>query len=210
MSRLCLFTLIASLAGCASPRVRYHTLVSPPAATQNSVRPAPFAIEVLPVGIPAQIDRAQLIVRLGEGDALALDNERWLSPLGDEFRSALSAGLAERLGAQDISGLARADEKQAIRVWLQVRRFDTWPGQFVRLESDWSLSARDGEGRTRWICRSRLTQPAERGDAGMFAAQRQAVVRLTDQIADTLRDWISGGNGAPSAGDTTVSCRKPS
>lgn len=209
MSRLGLFTLIVSLAGCSSPTVRYHTLVSPPAEAQNIVLPAPFAIEVLPVGVPAQIDQTRLIVRQGESGALVLDNERWLSPLGDEFRSALSAGLVERLGTQDVSDLSRTAEKQVVRIRLQVRRFDTWPGQFVRLESDWSLSTQDGEGRRRLVCRSRLTEQAAQGDAGMFTAQQQAVVRLTDQIADTARHWINSGHSAPSVSDAVLLCQNP-
>ncbi|MDX5629093.1 MULTISPECIES: PqiC family protein [unclassified Brenneria] len=196
ISRLCLFTLLAALAGCSSPTVRYHTLVAPPTAAQNAAPPASFVIEVLPVGVPAQIDLPQLVVRQGESDALILDNERWLSPLGDEFRSALSAGLAERLGTQDVAGLNRTDEKPVVRIRLQVRRFDIWPGRFVRLESDWSLSARNGENRTQLVCHSRLTERAEQGDTAMFAAQQQAVARLTDQIAGTLHRWAANGQGS--------------
>lgn len=195
ISRLCILPLIAALAGCSSPTVRYHTLVAPPTAAQNAARPASFLIEVLPVGVPAQIDVPQLVVRQGESDALILDNQRWLSPLGDEFRSALSAGLTERLATQDVAGLSRSAEKPTIRIRLQVRRFDTWPGRFVKLDSDWSLSARNGEARMRLVCRSRLTERAEQGERAMLAAQRQAVARLTDQIAATLHRWADDGQG---------------
>lgn len=53
----------------------------------------------------------------------------WLFGLCDEIRSALSAELTQRLNTQDISGLAQPPDKPVLRIKVQVRRLDNWPGR---------------------------------------------------------------------------------
>ncbi|MBN3767974.1 AMP-binding protein, partial [Burkholderia sp. Ac-20365] len=89
---------------------------------------APLAINVLPVGIPAQLDQQQMVVRSGTGAARILDNERWVAPLGDELRAALSSALVEQLGARNVTGLPRPSNQTVMSIRTQVRRFDAWPG----------------------------------------------------------------------------------
>lgn len=87
------------LSGCSSsisPSYYYLT----PKATQLSGS-AIHIIEVLPVGLPERLDRTQLILQNGNGEARILDNSRWTSTLSAELRSGLSAGLQARLGAID-------------------------------------------------------------------------------------------------------------
>lgn len=194
MTRHRLFLPFAAigLAACASPVVHYHTLVPPPSspavAAQLSV---PFLIEVLPIGVPPQLDRPQLVVRQGENSALVLDNERWLGPLDDEIRMALSAQLV-RQGFQDVSGLSRLDEKPVIKLRLQVRRMDARPGDFVKIETDWSLSTGSGGKTDRLLCRSQFVQAAPGGYAEMTLAQQRLFAQLADRIAATARLWDAG------------------
>lgn len=183
-SRLCLLIFMVSLAACSSPSVHYHTLVAP-AVEPPPLQPAPFLIAVLPVGIPPQLDVPQLVVRQGQGGAMLLENERWLSPLGDEVRSALSAALTQRLGTEDVAGLVHTAEIPTVKVQLQIRRFDTWPGRTVEFEAGWGLSL---QGR-RLVCGSRLTLAVQPGYAAMLSAQQQVIAKLAAQIAATARYW---------------------
>ncbi|WP_434461802.1 membrane integrity-associated transporter subunit PqiC [Serratia plymuthica] len=189
-SRLCFLMLMVSLTACSSPSVHYHTLVAP-AADPPPVQPAPFLIAVLPVGIPPQIDLPQLVVRQGQSGALVLENERWLSPLGDEIRTALSAELVQRLGTQDIAGLAKAGETPTVRIQLEIRRFDAWPGRAVELDAGWSLNV---QGR-RLVCRSRLTQAVQPGYTAMLQGQQQVIGNLAGRIAATARHWAMDDRG---------------
>ncbi|WP_113625628.1 PqiC family protein [Pectobacterium peruviense] len=191
----CPLVVIALLSACSSPPVHYHTLLAPASSAATTAHTAPFFIDVLPVGVPAQIDTSQLVIRQGNSGAVVLDNERWLSPLGEEIRTALSAGLTQRLNTQDVSGLVRAAETPVVRIHLQVRRFDSWPGQFVTFDADWSLSATGGEGRTRLLCRSQFTELAASGDTTMLQAQQQVITRLAEQIAVTATRWMPDRKG---------------
>ncbi|MEI7220695.1 PqiC family protein [Pectobacterium carotovorum] len=200
MKRVALFcqlVVITLLSACSSPPVRYHTLLMPasPVATlspmANTTYAAPFFIDVLPVGVPAQIDTSQLVIRQGDSGAIVLDNDRWLSPLSEEIRTALSADLTQRLNTQDVSGLVRSADTPVVRIHLQVRRFDSWPGQSVTFDADWSLSAVGEENaRARLLCRSQFTEQAAGGDTAMLHAQQQVITRLAEQIAATATRWM--------------------
>ncbi|GKW39435.1 PqiC family protein [Pectobacterium carotovorum] len=205
MKRVALFcqlVVITLLSACSSPPVRYHTLLAPasPVATlfpmANTTHAAPFFIDVLPVGVPAQIDTSQLVIRQGDSGAVVLDNDRWLSPLSEEIRTALSADLTQRLNTQDVSGLVRSADTPVVRIHLQVRRFDSWPSQSVTFDADWSLSAVGEENaRARLLCRSQFTEQAAGGDTAMLHAQQQVITRLAEQIAATATRWMPDRQG---------------
>ncbi|MCL6349957.1 PqiC family protein [Pectobacterium polaris] len=202
MKRVALFlslTVMALLSACSSPPVRYHTLLTPAATLSfmtNATHAAPFFIDVLPVGVPAQLDTSQLVIRQGDSSAVVLDNERWLSPLSEEIRTALSADLTQRLNTQDVSGLVRSADTPVVRIQLQVRRFDSWPGQSVTFDADWSLSAVGKEDeRARLICRSQFTEQSAGGDTAMLHAQQQVITRLAEQIAATATRWMPDRQG---------------
>lgn len=174
-----------ALCSCASNPVNYYTLVPPASATTtiNTSAPARFSIHVLPVGIPAQLDQQQMVVRSGDGSVAILDGERWVAPLGDELRAALSSALVQRLNTQDIAGLPRVADQNVLSIRVQVRRFDAWPGRSVQLEADWTISAQYGERNTRIACYSRLDEAASGDYADMVRAQQHIVGELAGQIA---------------------------
>ena len=129
--------LVAGLGACGSAPTHFHTLVPPSASLPPAT--APFAIDVLPVGVPPQVDQPALVLRQGATGIAVLDGERWASPLGDEIRGALSADLAARLGTHDVHGLPRGKEAKVVRVQLDVRRFDSEVGGNATLEASWSV-----------------------------------------------------------------------
>ncbi|HEX8785912.1 MAG TPA: PqiC family protein [Telluria sp.] len=202
MKRLMIsMTVALGLSACSSsPPVHYYTLLGPaipssaPAPAQGR---APFLIELLAVGIPAQLDQAQLVVHEGDGSIALLDDERWAGPFADEVRGSLSAELTRLLGTQDIAGLARPAGKPLLRIKVQVRRFDAWPGQQVQLDADWSIGVADDSANARLTCHGRVDQPATDGYPGLVAAQRQAIAALAVRIAADARAW---------AGTRTAAC----
>ncbi|WP_437888427.1 PqiC family protein [Phytobacter sp. V91] len=182
------FTLL--LAGCSSPQVRYHTLVNPEPVT-SSVPPADFVIELLPVGVPAQLDSQQIVIRQSDSRVVVLENDRWLSPLGDELQTALSTGITQRLNTIDVAGLARDNNKPVVRIVLQIRRFDSWPGKAVSLDADWSLSSQSAQKRIRLVCKTHLSQPLAGEDVQLFSAWQRLVDKLASQIGHTATDWFA-------------------
>lgn len=191
--KLGLTALVLGLSACTSTPVHYYTLLAPAGAPKTDEQAVDFLIEVLPVGIPAQLDQPQLVVRQGKSGLAVLENERWAAPLSDELRHALSTALTHHLQTQDIAGLAKPTGKSVLRIKLQIRRFDSWPGQKVGLEAGWSLGFADDANNARMVCGAQLEELAPGGYSELVRAQQRAIDALATKIAQDARNWASHG-----------------
>lgn len=178
------------LAACASAPVHYYTLM--PAADRAQAAPASadFQFELLPVGIPAQDDVPQLVVRQGGQSVFLLNGERWAAPLTDEVRAALAIEIARRAHAQDISGAAPARGKPVLRIKVDLRRFDSVPGSYALIEATWTI--RQLSSQATLTCSSRISQSAGQGYAGLVAAHQRALASLAGQIASAAPALAAG------------------
>ncbi|QWT18486.1 PqiC family protein [Bacillus sp. NP157] len=184
-----LAAVVASVAACSSAPVHFHTLVPPASAGPASV--SPFVIDVMPVGVPPQVDQPSLVLRSGATAVSVQDGERWASPLSDEVRSALAADLSSRLGTHDVHGLPRAKDARVVAIQVDVRRFDSELGGNATLEAAWSVRAEGVSAN----CASRLSQPAGGSVDSLVDAHQRAVGELADQIGVVARAIASGQPG---------------
>ena len=192
----------ASLAACSStPPLRFHTLVAPAVPAPQPTAPAPFVIEVLPVGVPAQLDQPQLVVRRDDSSLDVSESERWAGPLPDELREALSAALTRRLSTRDIAGLGRSGAEPVLRIKVQVRRLDAWLDQRIQLDADWSVDRVGTRAGTeagedgRLTCGGHFEVRADPGFPGLVRAQQQALADLAARIAADARTRDRGPGG---------------
>lgn len=187
-----------ALAACSSPPVHYHTLSAPlPSGAQRPANVAtPFAIELLPVGIPAQLDQERLVVRQDVAGLVIQDGERWSGPYADEIRNALATRLAASLQTQDVTGLGKSAGQAVMRVQLQVRRFDAWVGEKVSFEATWRLGLADSGDNARLLCTSRFDLPARGGYPELVQAQQLVIARLATEIAASARAWNGPAGGS--------------
>lgn len=176
------------LAACASAPLHYYTLV-PPAPAAATDAPASFQFELLPVGIPAQVDQPQLVIRQGGQGVSILNGERWIAPLADEVRGALSTDLAEVLNTQDASGLPMSG-KPRLRIKLDLRRFDSVPGSYALIDAAWSL--RRLQGGATLTCTSQIRQPVGPGYEALVRGHQEALRQLAGQIAAVAGPLAAG------------------
>ncbi len=173
--------LAVALAACASAPMHYYTLIAPaPTEASPVAAPASFRFALLPVGIPAQADQPQMVVREGGQGVAMLDGRRWIAPLADEVRGALSADLARDTGAQDVSGLPAGD-KPVLRIKVDLRRFDSVPGQYALIDAAWSVHALKGDALL--ACTSRIQQSVGPGFDALVAGHQRALAALATRIA---------------------------
>lgn len=186
----------AALAACASAPMHYYTLIPPPdsAAADATVPPASFQFELLSVGIPAQDDVPQLVVRQGAQAVALLDGERWIAPLADEVRGALSVDLSRRLNAQDISSGLPVDGKPVLRIKIDLRRFDSSPGSYALIDATWTIRPLKGDAVL--TCSSRLNENVGQGYEGLVAGHQQALSELAGQIASVAPALAAGSTPA--------------
>lgn len=196
-SRLLGVAVLLALAACASAPLHYYTLVPPATESPAGALPGPangaLPFQLLPVSIPAQVDQPQLVVRQGGQSVVLLNDERWIAPLGDELRSALSTDLTRQLRSADVSALPDND-RPLLRIKLDVRRFDSQPGSYALIDGIWSirvLHAASGQGGS-VSCSSRISETVGAGYDALVEGHQRAISRLATQIAAAAQ---SLGNG---------------
>ena len=179
----------ALLGACASSAaVRYHSLFGA-AADAAASAPAAFLIDVRPVTIPAQVDRPQLVVRDG-GGLLPLEQERWIAPLADEARAALSADLSRALATTDVAGQPRPAGAKVLEVKVDLRRFESAPGAYAAVDAVWSVSAAEA-GRQSLVCSSRVRENVGPGYDELVQGHRRALAAIAGRIASAARAYAA-------------------
>ncbi|WP_313378382.1 PqiC family protein [Achromobacter insolitus] len=200
--RITLLLLTLGVAACTtSAPVRHYTLLHPPGDVRHEGPPVDFVVELLPVTLPDYLNQPQLVVRQDDNGLLVVvDDERWLGALDEEIRNALSAQLLERSGIQDVAGLSWPNDREVIRVKLQVRRFDAWPGKRVQLDAGWTLGYARESGEARLVCRGRFEAPAAAGYPALVQAQQLLIAALAGRIGQDVTAWSAARKSGRPAG----------
>ncbi|MDR3418893.1 MAG: PqiC family protein [Nevskia sp.] len=170
------------LAACSAVPTHYYTLLPPPVAGTPA---APFQIEVQPVDVPAQVATPEMVVRAGDGEMVPVDTRRWIAPLGDEIRGALSALLTQRLGARDVYGLPGAAARAGAETYavdVKVLRFESAPGAYARIDAVWAVR-RVGDGAAAVVCSGSFEQPVAAGYEALAQGHQKALSGLADRVA---------------------------
>jgi uncharacterized lipoprotein YmbA len=186
---------LLTLGGCSTtpPPERFHTLLSDHPTAPTPVA-EPIYVDVLPVGVPPQVDHRQWVLRQPDGSLRLLEQDRWAAALPDELRGAIVERLAAAWGAVDVRGVARPTTP-VWRIRVDVQRFESVPGREARLDAIWSLSS-GVSGDAAQVCRDSFTEPVDAGGVpALAAAHRRAVVRLADSIGQHLKTRRAGTTG---------------
>lgn len=185
------------LGACASSApTRYHSLLAESAASPPAAAPAPFLIDVQPVAIPAQVNRPQIVVRDGDG-VLPLEQQRWIAPLADEARAALSAALSRELATADGAGQPRPTNARVLGIRIDLRRFDSVPGAYAAIDAVWSLRL-DEAGASPQVCAGSVREGAAPGYDELVRAHQRALAAIAARVAAGARAYAAGGK--PSCG----------
>lgn len=210
---------VATLTGCAgSPPASYYTLL-PAADTVSTAAATPsFGLEILPIGVPLQVDQPQIMLRTADDALSPMYSQRWASPLGEEIQTALSHAMTAMLGAPDVSSLGASPGVPVWRVQVDVQRFDMLLGGPALIDATWRIresgrppgktqpgAARSGATRSSatrpdvvLLCRSVVRQPAPGAD---LPALVQAQQRAVQALARTISSAIESGARAPSSSE---------
>jgi uncharacterized protein len=193
----------ALLAGCgSSPPDHFYTLAGVQGAAAGAPRAlptsSPFYIEVLPVNVPEDVSRDQMVITTGPGRMNLLEHQRWIAPLSDEIGRALSDNLSDTLGAIDVYRSPRSDMQSVYRVSVNLQRFESVPGTRASVGATWSV--RQLPSGTLVTCHSEITEPVGPGYDALVAGHRQALGRLSADIATAVtnlrqRSVVTAGAG---------------
>jgi hypothetical protein len=190
---VCACACACALVACRSAPSKYYTLVAPPGDAAPAIGSA-LQLDVLPVDVPPDVDRTQMVVRLGTGQVAPVDTRSWIAPLALEIRRALADDLIRTLGARDIAGLTPAPGMPVYRVKLNVQRFESSLGDRALIDAVWSV--RDAGGTAAPLtCATRASEPAPGEYAGLAEAHQKALAKIAAAIATGIRTLAAGGDG---------------
>jgi uncharacterized lipoprotein YmbA len=185
---------IAAMFACRSPTSRYYTLVAAPTDT-----PAPsidLQIDVLPVDVPPDVDRAEIVVRDGPGEVTPVDTRSWIAPLALEIRRALSNDLTRDLGARDIAGVTPADDVPTYRIKLAVHRFESQLGKRAVIEAVATVREASGTGPP-LVCSFSASEQPRDGYDGLAEAHQRALATIATDVAASVRSLRAGSPACP-------------
>jgi uncharacterized lipoprotein YmbA len=174
---------------CRSANSEYYTLVSPP-----SERPPvteTFQLDVLPVDVPPEVDRPEIVVREGRGKLTPVETRSWISPLARELRHALSDDLTGALRVRDVAGATPVAGIPTYRIKLVVQRFDSSLGARASIEAISTIRDANGQAPA-VVCSHRASEAAGPGYEQLAEAHQRAVAAIAAQLAATIRGLQTG------------------
>ena len=174
-----LFLGAALAAGCGtSPPSRFYTLDATAAATATTSTAAQSAL-VIAVG-------PEFVVSAGPNEVKIDDFNRWAAPLQDGLSRAVAENLVALLGTPRV---VRFPQPLAIeadyRVVIEVRTFDSAPGQSAALDAVWTIR-RSKDGKTQTGRTSVRDTVPDKGYDALAAAHSRAVARMSQDIAGAI------------------------
>jgi uncharacterized protein len=188
--------LLLAVIACRSAGSSYYTLVAPSAGVASPATNE-LQLDVLPVDVPADVDRAEIVVRTSAGEVTPVQTRSWIAPLALEIRRAFSDGLTHALGARDIAGVTPADGVPTFRIKLSVQRFESLIGKRALIEAISTVRNTSGTGPA-LVCSHRASEEAGAGYAALAEAHQRALVTIAKQVADSVRS-MKAGTGACAA-----------
>ena len=183
------WAILMLVAGCSSPSSRFYSLS---AAPPPAVAPSDLSVVVNPVIIPASVDRAQMVVTVGQNQVRVDEFNRWVGPLQNGIARVVAENLVAMLGTPRVTVTSQTLTIPDYRVAIDVQRFDSALGEAATLDAFWTV-LRIKDGRTQ-SGRTSLREPTTApGYDGIAAAHSRALVRLSQDIAGAVQAFNRAG-----------------
>jgi uncharacterized lipoprotein YmbA len=189
------------LLGCgSSPPVRYYTLHDIPSTLPLVAAASQVPVRVQPVAVASELDRIEIVSRIGPDRLRIADSDLWAAPLEGQIRAILSSDLATRLPPLLIVDPNEPGTSEPRRLLsVAIVEFLGDPSCAVRLRADWNLRSPDGSEEHG----AELVQiPGGEPCTGAAAAQMsRALGELTDRLAGVIgRNHAATTSKPPSQG----------
>ena len=187
---------LAAGIGCARPNLEVlHTLGPIPLETAKPTPPLiPIALEVMPVRLPAALQRPQLVTEASPGVLSLLESHRWGNGLDKDIQRVLVENLSLLTGSNAMVAYPYGERIKAThRLEVDIHRLVGRPGGTLTLEATWIVAPPQG-GQALLLRRTTLQRPVQGQDAeALVAAHNLIIGDLSREIARELRALTRGG-----------------
>ena len=181
-------------AGCRSstPPVEFYTLASLPmmemeSHEQSAIRD--ITIGIGPVQLPQFLNRPQIVIRSGPNKLTVSEFHRWGGYFDQDFLRVLAQDISILLPTNRVVEFPWEDRADPdYRIEFNVQQFDGQPGNFVLLNTVWTIQERKGK-KVLYARRSIIRQPVSGNDYdALVAAHSQALAVLSREIAAAIKN----------------------
>jgi len=190
---LVIYLLALMAAGCSStPPVEFYTLASLPmmemeSHEQSAIRD--ITIGIGPVQLPQFLNRPQIVIRSGPNKLTVSEFHRWGGYFDQDFLRVLAQDISILLPTNRVVEFPWEDRTDPdYRIEFNVQQFDGQPGNFVLLNTVWTIQERKGK-KALYARRSIIRQPVSGNDYdALVAAHSQALAVLSREIAAAIKN----------------------
>lgn len=178
-----LLVCCAPFACGSSPPTRFYILneIAPatPAAAATSTNQIPVRVE--PVAIAPELDRPEIVTRIGVNRVHVAGSDRWAAPLAEQIRRVIADDLAARLPPGSIADPNEPSTKDPRRLLtIAIDEFYGDDSCAVSLRASWSLTNPQGVSHHRTEeAKVPASSPCSGGQA---AAMSRALAVLADRL----------------------------
>lgn len=179
-------SLLLAACGSTAP-VRHYTLGPVADAPVDAAPGGDVSLVVGPIGLPAGIDRLQMVRLIDGTRAEVADGHRWSGTLKHEIARRLGSEIARRTGFGRVVAWPQASlANPELTLPVDIQRFDAEGFDKVTLEAVWSLrrGGRDIASR-RFVASETVRTPDHEG---LAAAHGRLVDALARDIVTALPD----------------------
>ncbi len=192
---LALALALATGTGCSRPNVEMLHTLGP--ISLETAKPAPpltsMALEVMPVRLPAALQRSQLVTEGGPGTLSLLETHRWGNGLDKDIQRVLVENLSRLMGTDTVVAYPYGERIKAThRLEVDVHRLAGRPGGTLTLEATWIVVRPQG-GQALLFRRATLQRPVQGQDAeALVAAHNLIIGDLAREISAELMALARG------------------
>lgn len=181
---------LVAVTGCGTAKdTRFYVLTPLPATERPrdaSSGRAP-AIGLRPVGLPEQLDRPQIVTRVGENTLHLAEFDQWAAPLRDNFTRVLAENLSILVPTDRVAVFPWGNDASIdYEVAVEVTRFEGTLGGDSSLVAHWAIFKRGGKERPARGTSSH-SEPAGGNYTTLVMAQNRLVAALSRDIATALK-----------------------
>jgi uncharacterized protein len=189
---ICLLVLMITGCSSSTPPVEFYTLASLPGIEmesheQSAVRD--ITIGIGPVQLPQFLNRPQIVIRSGPNKLTVSEFHRWGGYFDQDFLRVLAQDISILMPTNRVIEFPWEDRANPdYRIEFNVQQFDGQPGNFVLLNTVWTIKGRKGT-KALYAKRSIIRQPVSENDyEALVAAHSQALAALSREIVVAIKN----------------------
>ena len=131
-----------TLTGCGgrTPPAKFYTLQPVEQPAMDRPLPRDMALAVGPIGMPADVDRPEIVTRETDNEISFSEYQRWAGPLRSSLAAVIAQNIASLLATERVTPFTRENIFQPThRLVININRYDSRLAKEFLIDATWSI-----------------------------------------------------------------------